>query len=208
MSSTGWLRNDTIPPHQVGFDSKLSRGVGVWVQLGGGWTPGRRLRQTESAVRWRRTGELIGRDRSSVLLLCSTERPKWKSIWHDAGSRPSRPGGGHWSLKRWWSIAHMWTHTHTRTHVKTHAHTSREGAAFSWILISLWWGAKEKWRDGIHNNKKWSDDRSILFSRHLIRLCQPLGLLFSTGIAGKTLGLTQGNPKLSLRRLHSACSNH
>ena len=97
--------------------------------------------------------------------------------------------------------------THTRTHVKTHAHTSREGAAFSWILISLWWGAKEKWRDGIHNNKKWSDDRSILFSRHLIRLCQPLGLLFSTGIAGKTLGLTQGNPKLSLRRLHSACSN-
>lgn len=103
--------------HQVGFDSKLSRDVGVWVQLGGGWMPGHGLRQRERGVRWRRTGELIGRDRSNVLLLCSTECPKWKSIWHDAGSRPSRARGGHWSVKRWWTTAHICTHT------KPHEHT-------------------------------------------------------------------------------------
>lgn len=91
--------NTTIPQHQVVFDSQLSWDVEVWLELCGVRMPGQRVRQTETELRWRRTDELIGCDRSSVLLHCSTKCPKWKSIWHNAGSRPSWPGRDEWTVE-------------------------------------------------------------------------------------------------------------
>lgn len=91
--------NTTIPQHQVVFDSQLSWDVEVWLELCGVRMPGQRVRQTETELRWRRTDELIGCDRSSVLLHCSTKCPKWKSIWHNAGSRPSWSGRDEWTVE-------------------------------------------------------------------------------------------------------------
>lgn len=91
--------NTTIPQHPVVFDSQLSWDVEVWLELCGVRMPGQRVRQTETELRWRRTDELIGCDRSSVLLHCSTKWPKWKSIWPNAGSRPSRSGRDEWTVE-------------------------------------------------------------------------------------------------------------